>query len=299
MRLAMLVFSLLLLAPSLLWAQDMPLRDLLIEGEDWVLVAEGYKFTEGPAVDPAGNLYFTDVPNSKILKVEMNNDGAEGEVSTFVEESGRTNGLMFGPDGRLYGCRNGERQIAAWSADGAMTVLAEDVDSNDLVVNSAGGVYFTDPKGQQVWYLDPQGKKQVVDKGLTFPNGLILWPDEQTLVVDDTRGEHLWNYRIGDDGKLSVKQPYSTMQLPPGRTDSGADGMTVDSRGRVYVATHAGVQVFDTQGRLSGVIAKPQSAFLSNVVFAGPQLDQLVATCTDKVFRRKVNAQGIRYGAAK
>lgn len=278
---------------SPLAAQDMPLRDLLIEGQDWRLVAEGYKFTEGPAVDPEGNLYFTDVPNDKILKVD-----AAGEVSTFVEDSGRTNGLMFGPDGRLYGCQNGRRRIVAWDAAGKESVLAEEVDSNDIVVNGRGGVFFTDPKNQQVWYLDPQGKKSVVDRGLDFPNGLILWPDQHTLVVADTRGPHLWNYRLGADGKLSFKQPYSTMRLLPGRTESGADGMTVDTKGRVYVATHAGVQVFDTQGRLSGVILKPQQAFLSNVVFAGPQLDWLVATCTDKVYRRKLNARGLRYGAA-
>jgi sugar lactone lactonase YvrE len=291
MRLTTFAAALCLLFPAGLSAQDMPLRNLLIDGEGWQLVAEGYKFTEGPAVDPQGNLYFTDVPNNKILKVD-----AHGKVATFLEDSGRTNGLMFGPDGRLYGCRNGERQIVAWDVDnGEMEVLAEDVDSNDIVVNSRGGVYFTDPKNQQVWYLDPSGKKQVVDRGLEFPNGLILWPDEQTLVVADTRGPHLWNFRVEADGKLAFKQPYSTMRLLPGRNDSGADGMTVDTQGRVYVATHAGVQVFDTQGRLSGVIAKPQNAFLSNVVLAGPDLDWLTVTCTDKVYGRRVNAKGLRY----
>lgn len=275
-------------------AQDLPLRDILLEGESWQLVADGYKFTEGPAVDGAGNAYFTDVPNDKIYKID-----GEGNMSVFVDDSQRTNGLMFGPDGRLYGCRNGAKQIVAWDAAAEASVIAEEVSSNDIVVAGDGGVYFTDPANQQVWYVDPEGNKRVVDRGITFPNGLILWPDQRTLVVGDTRSDKLWTFRVETDGGLAFKQPYSTMQLLPGKTESGADGMTVDSVGRLYVATHAGVQVFDTQGRLSGVIAKPQNAFLSNVVFGGPELNWLYATCTDKVYRRKLHAQGVRYAPPK
>lgn len=283
------IVFLLLLCPFAI-AQDMPLSQVLIDNQGWELVAEGYKFTEGPAVDAEGNVFFTDVPDDKIYKINT-----KGNVSVFLSNTQRTNGLMFGPDGRLYGCRNGMREITAFDSKANATTIADEVPSNDIVVNSQGGIYFTDPANSKVWYIDPQGKKQLVDTGIERPNGIILWPDQATLVVADTLGANLWAFRVEPDGRLAHKQPYYTMRLTRGVSGSGADGMTVDRDGRLYVATHAGLQVFDTQGRLSGIIAKPQNKFLSNVVFGGEKLDTLYVTCTDKVYRRKTKVTGVRF----
>ena len=271
-------------------AQDMPLSTVLIEDEGWELVASGFRFTEGPAVDAAGNLYFSDVPNSRIHKLD-----ADGAVSVFVENSHSTNGLMFGPDGRLYGCQNGKQRIVAYDRDGKAATIAEGVESNDLVVNGAGGIYFTDPNRRRVWYVSPEGEKRVVDEGIERPNGIILWPDQGTLVVADTLGQFLWTFRVEADGSLKYREPYYAVRLTAGREGSGADGLSVDSAGRLYAATYAGLQVWDPTGRSCGVILKPQPAFLSNVVFAGPKLDTLYVTSTDKVFRRKTQATGVRY----
>lgn len=269
-------------------AQDMPLSQVLLEEEVWELVASGFKFTEGPAVDADGNLYFTDVPNNRIHKLN-----AAGEVSVFVENSYATNGLMFGPNGRLYGCQNGKQRIVAYDASGKATAIAEGVESNDLAVTAAGGVYFTDPAHQRVWYVTAGGKKRVVAEGIERPNGIILWPDEGTLVVADTRTQYLWTFRVEADGSLKFKERYYTLRTLPGRADSGADGMTVDSAGRLYVCSRVGLQVFDPTGRMCGVILKPQPAFLSNVVLGGPKRDTLYVTCTDKVYRRKTKATGV------
>lgn len=273
--------------------QDMPLSQILIDGEGWELVASGYRYTEGPAVDPQGNVCFSDVPASKIYRL----DGG-GNVTTWVDSSNQTNGLMFGPGGRLFGCRNGLSQIVAWDvADphAKPAVLAEGVSSNDLVVTRGGNVYFSDPQNHQVWLLTASGEKRVVDTGIEFPNGVILWPDQKTLVVADRSGPHLWTFRIEADGSLAFKQPYYTLRMVAGRTDSGADGMTVDTRGRLYVATRAGLQIFDPTGRMSGVLLLPQAKKLSNVTFAGPELSTLYVTSTDKVYRRKTRATGVRY----
>ncbi len=159
-------------------------------------------------------------------------------------------------------------------------------------------VYFTDPLNKKVWYVSPQGKKRVVDEGIERPNGLILWPDQGTLVVADTLGPYLWTFRVEPDGSLSHKQPYYTLRMVPGQMGSGADGMTVDAFGRLYVATHAGLQVFDPTGRMSGVILKPQNKFLSNVAFGGPNLGTLYVTCSDKVYRRPTKVRGVRYHKA-
>jgi sugar lactone lactonase YvrE len=266
------------------------LNGLLFDNEPWQEVAAGFTFTEGPAVDLDGRLYFTDVFRSKIYRLN-----GEGKAEIFVDSSGGTNGLMFGPDGRLYGCQNGKKRIVAFDSSGAETAIADGVQSNDLVVDREGDIYFTDPEHKQVWHIPKGGEKRVVDRGLGYANGLILSPDQGTLVVADMRDKLLWAFRVEPDGNLAFKQSFFTLSLPEGKTDSGADGMTVDTEGRIYVTSHLGLQVFDTQGRLSGIIAKPQQAWLANVVFAGPKLDTLYVTCTNRVYKRKINARGVRY----
>ncbi len=266
--------------------------DILMDGEDWKLVGEGFKFTEGPTWDGKGNLYFTDVGANRIHKVD-----ADGKVSVFVENSDGANGLMFGADGKLYACQGNTKRIVTYDEAGKATTVAEGVAGNDIAVTRAGGVYVTDFDNGKVWYTSPQGELKVVDEGIKRPNGLILWPDGETLVVAEFGGEHLWSFHVEPDGSLTAKQPFYTMQMTPGRTESGADGMAADRANRVYVATHAGLQVFDDQGRLWEVIAKPQNAFLSNVDFGGPDWDTLYVTCSDKVYARKVKPKGAALNA--
>lgn len=268
-------------------AADMSLADLLPPDSHWELVSSGHQFTEGPASDPKGQLYFTDIPSSQILKV-----GLDGKVSVFVGNSFGTNGLMCGPDGKLYGCQNGKKQIVAFNENGDVEVIATEVQSNDLVVSTHGAVYFTEPSRGRIWYVAPNREKKVVAEGLR-PNGILLTPDESTLIVTDSKSPWLWAFRVEVDGTLSGKIPYySLIRLSPESEVPGSDGLTVDRDGRVYVATRAGIQFFDTDGRMSGVILKPQANSVSNLTFGGPQLDYLYVTSTDKVFRRKMNVTG-------
>ncbi len=277
-------------APPLTDARDMAVADVLIDGQGWQLVAEGYKFTEGPAVDPEGQVYFTDIPNNRIYKI-----GLDDKVSLFAENTAATNGLMFGPDGRLYGCRNGEKKIVTYDDRAQVQTVVDEVNSNDLVVAGDGGIYFTDPPANRVWYINPQREKRVVAEGIR-PNGVILWPDQGTLVVTEAQEPILWTFRVERDGSLTNKDRYyGPLQLPTGAGGPGSDGMKVDSIGRLYVATRAGLQMFDPTGRLAGTILKPQPGSLSNVCFGGKNLDTLYVTAGDKVFKRKTKATGIRY----
>ncbi len=268
----------------------MPLSDVLIEGENWQQVGDGYKFTEGPAADAHGNVFFTDVPNSKIYKID-----GDGKITLFATDTANTNGLMFGPDGRLYGCRNGEKKIVAYDANGGVQTIADGVTSNDLVVTSKGEIYFTDPPNGLIWLINVQGEKRVVAKDLQ-PNGVILWLGEETLVVTDRALPLLWAFRVEADGGLNFKERYySPLQMAPDATRTGSDGMTIDKSGRVYVTTLVGLQVFDPTGRLSGVIQKPQTKSISNVTFGGPKFDYLYVTSNDKVYRRKTKTAGAPY----
>lgn len=284
------LFCGLMTAPLCVAAQDMPLTQVLMDGEQWELLASGFKYTEGPAVDRNGNVYFADPPNSQIHRI-----APDGKVELFAEGTQQTSGLMVGPDDRLYGCSRGAKQVVAWKTDGSKSVIADVPDCNDLVVASNGSIWLTVPTDEQVRHISSDGRQRVVADGFR-PNGIILWPDESTLVVTDSNQPHLWTFRVEKDGSLSHQERYyMPLQIPGGRDKPGSDGMTVDSEFRLYVATRAGIQMFDPTGRLGGTIARPQRKYLSNICLGGPEFRYLYATSADKVYRRKVKPAGAPY----
>ena len=261
--------------------------EILEAGKEWELLGEGFKFSEGPAVDKNGNVYFTDRPNNRIHKIDLN-----GKITVWKEESGGANGMMFGPDGRLYVCQSTRRRIVAYSPDGAESVLAEDVDSNDLAVTAHNEVYFTDPPNHRIWFIDAKGNKRVVFSGIEFPNGVRLSPDQSLLTVADTKGKWVWSFQVQPDGLLANGEPFYRLETPDESSQSGADGMTYDTEGFLYVATKLGIQVCDQPGRVNAIINKPQEASLSNLVFGGPDMRWLYITNRDKVYRRKMQRKG-------
>ena len=261
--------------------------DILLPDERWELVSEGHGFTDAPAVNAAGEVFFSDVPSGKIHRV-----GLDGKVSVFVEYSRNATGLMFGPEGRLHACRSSTQEIVRYDAAGKEQTVVSRVTPNDLVVLRSG-LYFTDPTNRRLWHVDAAGKATVVDEGIGFPNGVISSADQAFLLASDSLGRFLYSFRIAADGKLEHKQRYGWVHLGDEASGSGADGMTVDTQGRLYVASMLGVQVFDQLGRVHLILAKPHGAWLSAVVFGGPELDTLYATCGDRVYRRKLKAKGV------
>jgi sugar lactone lactonase YvrE len=171
--------------------------------------------------------------------------------------------------------------------------------SNDLAVGSTGAIYFTDPAGHRIWYIDSRGAKRVVHEGndINFPNGVRLSPDEALLYVADTTSRWVWSFQVQADGSLANGEPFYHLELPDevesGPVRSGADGMTVDSEGYLYVATKLGIQICDQPGRVVGIIRKPGAADPSNVVFGGKDLDMLYITAVDKVYRRHLRRKGV------
>lgn len=262
--------------------------EILIPGEDWELVSKGHRFTEGPAVNADGEVFFTDIPTNRIHKVS-----ADGTVSVFAEDTGGANGLMFGEDGSLFACCGRSRTIIRYDASGKPTVLLSDAPSNDCVVLPNSG-YYTDPQNKKVWHVNADGEREVVDEGIEFPNGVVASADQAMLLVSDTRSRWIYSFRIAADGSLQHRQKYGYLHVPDDDTlDSGADGMTVDTEGYTYVTSRIGLQVLDQLGRVHFIIRKPQDAWLSNVVFGGPDLDTLYVTCGDSVYKRRVKRKGI------
>jgi sugar lactone lactonase YvrE len=290
-------------APAQDLGGDLTLHRLLIDGEGWQLVADNLQFPDGPCADGHGNFYFAEMRSTPPVIWRIS---PAGEKSKLIEGTSAS-GLKFGPDGRLYACVGKDKQLVVFEVPGGKkTVLAEDVQPNDLVVSHKGHIYFTETGKKQVTFLNPKtGEKKAADVGITAPNGITLSPDQGTLAVSDSRGTNTWTLRIEPDGSLSAKAPYMTMRTavdpavksadgrsPVYKSVSGGDGMTSDSLGRYYVSSHLGVQVFDPTGRMCGVLPNPGAKQMTSVGFAGPRMDFMYVTCSDRIFRRKVQATG-------
>ncbi|HKP13874.1 MAG TPA: SMP-30/gluconolactonase/LRE family protein [Blastocatellia bacterium] len=278
-------------------SKNATLDALLMPGEGWQLVGGGYGFTEGPAVNAKGEVFFNDIPASKTYKV-----GLDGKASLFVTNSKKVNGQAFGPDGRLYAVAGTDGVIFAYDGAGKPSIVAEGLHCNDIVVASNGNAYVTSPglregEPSKVWLIKPNGEKKVVDTGLGYANGVALSPDQTLLYVDDSRSHWVYSYRIQSGGELQFKQRYYWLHVPDTADDSGADGMRVDRDGRLYVATRMGVQVCDQAGRVNCILPTPNGN-VSNLTFGGENFDTLFATCGDKVYKRRLKVKGAQAWAA-
>lgn len=265
------------------------MQELLVPGEGWKLVGEGYKFTEGPATNAKGDVFFNDVGASKTYKV------VDGKPVEWLADSKRGDGQRFGPDGKLYANSGAESKVLAWDADGKATEFAGGFRGNDLVVLANGSIYATDPFGEpnksKIYYVSPKGEAKVVDTGLKFANGLTVSPDQTLLYVADSRTHWVYSYVIQPDGTLLHKQKYYHIYQRDTDDDTGADGLRCDRDGRLWVATRAGLQVCDQAGRVNCIIPTPNGK-VSNLTFGGASMDVLYATCGDKVYSRKVKVKG-------
>ncbi|WP_236262906.1 SMP-30/gluconolactonase/LRE family protein [Aggregatimonas sangjinii] len=273
--------------------------DIIAEGAELVLVADDYTFTEGPAVDAEGNVFFTDQPNNRILKWSPD----EG-VSVFMQPSGRANGLYFDHEGNLLACADEKFQLWRIDSDKNVTVLWEQFEGldlngpNDLWVDPNGGIYFTDPyyqrpywersesamKKEQVYYISPDmGNIKVVIDDFARPNGIIGSADGKTLFVSDRGNNKTYSYEILEDGMLSEGTLFCEL---------GSDGMTIDNQGNVYL-TGDGVTVFDKNGKQIEHIPTGKK-WTANVTFGGPNQDLLFITAMDSVFTLQMNVKGVR-----
>lgn len=267
------------------------LNDILLPNEGWKLVGDGYRFSEGPASNSKGEVFFDDGPAGNIWKVNL-----DGKVNLFAENSGNVYGQAFAPNGDLYATAMTAKKTNIYSSDGKFRTISEGFAGNDIVVANNGNAYVTNPSTDanllsKVWLIRPNGEKVEVDNGLRFANGVTLSPDQTLLYVADMRSHWVYSYSILPDGTLANKQKYYWIHAPDTADDTQADGLKTDRDGRLYVATRMGIQVCDQAGRVNAIIPTPNGK-VSNICFGGENFDILFATCGDKVYKRKVKVKG-------
>jgi len=270
-------------------------RSLVSPGAKVQKLAGDFKFTEGPAADAAGNVFFSDIPNNRIHKFSL-----EGELSVFREDSGGANGLYFDSGGNLLACEGGGRRLVSIDPQGQVTMLADSYQGkrfnslNDLWIDPKGGVYFTDPRyggrdgmeqdGENVYYLSADRKKliRVIDD-MVRPNGVVGTPDGKLLYVTDHGDGKTFVYTINRDGTLSNKKLFAP---------EGSDGMTIDNDGNVYLTTDA-VAVYNKDGKKIEVISVPERP--ANVCFGGRDMRTLFITARTSLYSVRTRVAGVRH----
>jgi gluconolactonase len=264
------------------------------------VVKDGFKGTEGPIALPDGSLVFTENATSELIKID-----AAGQTSVFLKDTKEANGLAFDSMGRLIAVQRapGFARIAVVYPPGKETVITDKFEGkpfdrpNDLVVDKKGGVYFTDPDPKVVYYAAPGGKTIKVAENINRPNGVILSPDERTLYVNDSSGEYLLAFDVQADGSLRNRRNFAKY-VGVRKTDegfaSGADGLAVDSEGRVYTTSNGGVDVFSPQGQHLGTIPVgiPGGRNPQNLAFAGRDKKTLYMVGRGAAFKVQMLAQG-------
>jgi gluconolactonase len=292
------LISLAVISLTFAFIQKPRLDEIIKPGEKPEKLADGFLFTEGPAADARGSVYFTDQPNDRIMVWSVS-----GKLSTFMKPCGRSNGLSFDKDGNLWACADEKNELWCISPDKKITVIPSKYQNkplngpNDLWNTPDGGVYFTDPfykrpwwdhdtmpqTCQAVYYLHPDHKTitRVIDD-LVQPNGIVGTPDGQVLFIADIGGNKTWKYSINKNGSLGNKKLFC---------EKGSDGMTIDEMGNIYL-TGSGVQIFDRDGIFIGSIPVPEK-WTANVCFSGNDMKSLFITASTSIYRVRTLIKGV------
>lgn len=282
---------------------SMPLsaqKSIIAKNAQLQKLGDGFSFTEGPAADANGDVYFTDQPNNKIIKWSE----GTGVLETFMSDSGRSNGMYFDNEGNLLSCADMQNQIWSIDKEGSHTVIVKDYEGkllngpNDIWIAPSGGLFFTDPlykrdywerdpnmqqPGEYVYFLSPDFKNlRTVEQTLKKPNGIIGTPDGKFLYVADIEGNKTFRYDVGMNGELHNKTLFVEM---------GSDGMTIDHKGNVYL-TGKGVTVFNRKGQQIAHIFVDEP-WTSNVCFGGKKRNMLFITASGAVYGIKMKVKGV------
>lgn len=271
---------------------------LVAPGASLYCVSNRFEFTEGPATDCGGSVFFTDQPNNEIWRY------ANGKLSLFLKNAGRSNGMYFDKQGNLVTCADEHHELWSIAPDGKITVLLKPGEDfilngpNDLWIDPHGGIYFTDPfyarsyrnnqlpenPSQNVYYFQPGKAPVVVCEDLKKPNGIIGTPDGKYLYVSDIAAGKTYRYNICSNGLIDKKMVF---------VEQGSDGMTLDEQGNVYL-TGNGVTIYNAAGKQIKHINVPEE-WTGNVTFGGGERNLLFITASHGIYTLRMNVKGARF----
>jgi len=271
---------------------------IIADGATLQKLGGGFAFTEGPADDAAGNVYFTDQPNDRIMRWNVN-----GTIDEWMKPCGRSNGMAFDKHGNLIACADENNELWSISPAGKSTVLIKGFHGrllngpNDVWIRPDGGMYITDPlyvrpywkrepttqqTANHVFFL-PAGQHALVSviDDLKVPNGIIGTPNGHTLYIGDLGLNETFRYSIQPDGQLRDKELFCKL---------GSDGMTIDRDGNVYLSGK-GVTVFDRNGQQIEHIDVPED-WVGHVCFGGKDHRMLFITASKGIYGLQMKVKG-------
>ncbi|MFN3191589.1 MAG: SMP-30/gluconolactonase/LRE family protein [Aureliella sp.] len=280
-------------------AKRLVAQSLIADGAELQLISDDYKFTEGPAADSEGNVFFTDQPNDRIMKYSVS-----GKLETWLKPAGRSNGLFFKQDGTLIACADGKNELWAIAPNKQPTVLAKGFEGklfngpNDVWVAPDGALYFTDPFYKRDYWQRKSSQPElprrvyrlsqdletltVAAEGFKQPNGIVGDPERGELYVADIGDKKTYRFKIGPQGDLIDRTLFC---------EQGSDGMTLDQDRNLYL-TGKGVMIFDKSGKLKEKIEVPEG-WTANVCFGGRKKDVLFITAMDSLYSIKMRTRGM------
>jgi gluconolactonase len=258
-----------------------------------------FGYIEGPVWSKQGFLIFSDMFDSKILKMSQAN-----HPEIYRDDTNGANGNAMDVEGRLYSCERDGRRVVRLEKDGSLTVIASEFegkrvnDPNDIVVRRDGQVYFSDPAPKDslqhfelgyagVYHVTPSGRISLVAK-MPRPNGVTLTPDGHTLYVADTLQRKILAYDLDAEGNASHERVFIS------DIDGGPDGLRVAANGNVYIACR-GVAIYSPQGKFIKMIEFPETP--ANLTFGDSDLKTIYVTARTSVYRVRIPDQGyLLYG---
>jgi sugar lactone lactonase YvrE len=268
------------------------LQQVLLPGEAWTVASQGHTGVSSPVAGRDGEVFFADGAAGRIHRIDPT-----GKVTEFARDTGGAQALAFGADGRLYALGQNTGKLLRYDATGRAEVVAEEARASSAV-RIPRGMYFADGDNRAISWIARQGARGSASTELSRLRGLAISPDQRLLYAADAATQWVWSYVLAADGTPGLGQPYFHLHVGDRTLESGAEAMTVDADGRLYVATHVGVQICDQAGRVNAILPLPANATATGIGFAGARLDLLHLAVGDTLYRRRMAVRGVIPDAA-